>query len=85
MPFKQLAWIVHLNCLRRADGSVYEWRSEEQVYPLNRTLREFLESRSYKERVKAAQRGLAFTVDWEGFRARAKDVQALCGSRENLL
>lgn len=85
MPFKQLAWIVHLNCLRRADGSVYEWRSEEQVYPLNRTLREYLESRSYKERVKAAQKGLAFTVDWEGFRARAKDVPALCGSRGNLL
>ncbi len=33
MPFRQLAWVVHLNCLRRADGSVYEWQAEEQVYP----------------------------------------------------
>jgi len=24
MPIKQLAWIVHLNCLRTEDGSVYE-------------------------------------------------------------
>ena len=23
MPFKQLAWVVHLNCLRREDGTVY--------------------------------------------------------------
>lgn len=85
MPFKQLAWVVHLNCLRRKDGSVYEWRSEEQVYPLNRALREYFESRDYRDRVKAAQRGLEFTVDREGFRKKSEGIPALCGPGGNLL
>ncbi len=85
MPFKQLAWVVHLNCLRRKDGSVYEWRSEEQVYPLNRALREYFESRDYRDRVKAAQRGLEFTVDREGFRRKSEGIPALCGPGGNLL
>jgi hypothetical protein len=85
MPFKQLAWVVHLNCLRRKDGSVYEWRSEEQVYPLNRALREYFESRDYRDRVKAAQKGLAFTVDREGFRKKSEGIPALCGPGGNLL
>lgn len=85
MPFKQLAWVVHLNCLRRKDGSVYEWRSEEQVYPLNRALREYFESRDYRDRVKAAQKGLEFTVDREGFRKKSEGIPALCGPGGNLL
>ncbi len=85
MPFKQLAWVVHLNCLRRKDGSVYEWRSEEQVYPLNRALREYFESRDYRDRVKAAQRGLEFTVDREGFRRKSEGIPALCGPGGNLV
>jgi hypothetical protein len=79
VPFKQLAWAVHLNCLKRKDGSVYEWRSEEQVYPLNKALREYFESRDYRERVKAAQKGLEFVVDREGFRKKAEGIPALCG------
>jgi hypothetical protein len=85
MPFKQLAWIVHLNCLRRPDGSVYEWRSEEQVLPLNKALKDHFESRDYRDRAKAAQKGLEFAVDREAFRARAGETPALCGSREILV
>lgn len=85
MPFKQLAWIVHLNCLRRKDGSPYEWRSEEQVYPLNRALKEYFESRDYRDRLKAAQRGLEFVVDREGFLKKAAEIPALCGLGGNLL
>jgi|WetSurMetagenome_2_1015567.scaffolds.fasta_scaffold227618_1 hypothetical protein len=85
MPFKQLAWIVHLNCLRRNDGSVYEWKSEEQVFPLNKALRDHFESRDYRDRTKAAQKGLEFSIDREAFRSRAGETPALCGSREILL
>jgi hypothetical protein len=85
MPFKQLAWIVHLNCLRRPDGSVYEWRSEEQVLPLNKALKDHFESRDYRDRAKSAQKGLEFTVDREAFRARAGETPALCGSKEILV
>ncbi len=85
MPFKQLAWIVHLNCLKRGDGSIYEWRSEEQILPLNRALRDHFESRDYRDRARTAQKGLAFAVDREAFRARAREIPALCGSREILV
>ncbi|MGZ5488152.1 MAG: hypothetical protein ACXWF4_06440, partial [Candidatus Aminicenantales bacterium] len=52
MSFRQLAWVVHLNCLRRADGSVYEWQAEEQLYPFTRPLEDYFDSRRYREIVK---------------------------------
>jgi hypothetical protein len=79
VPFKQLAWVVHLNCLKRKDGSVYEWRSEEQVFPLNRALREYFDSREYRDRVRAAQKGQEFVVDREAFLRKAAGIPALCG------
>jgi hypothetical protein len=79
MPFRQLAWVVHLNCLRRADGSVYEWRAEEQVYPLARPLKDYFDSRRYRELVKAGQKGHGFSVDREAFERRAADIPTLCG------
>ena len=85
MPFKQLAWIVHLNCLKRADGRTYEWKSEEQVYPLNRALKDYFESRDYRDRARAAQKGAEFTVDWDAFRKRSEGLPPLCGPGGNLL
>jgi hypothetical protein len=79
MPFRQLAWVVHLNCLRRADGSVYEWRAEEQVYPLTRPLKEYFDSRRYRELVKAGLKGPEFTVDQAEFERRSADIPTFCG------
>jgi hypothetical protein len=80
MPFRQLAWVVHLNCLRRADGSVYEWQAEEQVYPLTRPLKEYFDSRRYRELVKAGLReGPEFTVDQAEFERRGADIPTFCG------
>jgi hypothetical protein len=79
MPFRQLAWVVHLNCLRRGDGSVYEWRAEEQVYPLTRPLRDYFDSRRYRELVKAGLKGLDFSVDRDAFAKRAADIPTFCG------
>ncbi|MDD8026470.1 MAG: hypothetical protein PHI34_08140 [Acidobacteriota bacterium] len=70
MSIRQLAWIVHLGCLRSGDGTVYEWRSEEQFLPLRRELRGYFESRAYRERVREAARLAVFQVDWEAFEAR---------------
>ena len=67
IPWKQLAWVVHLNCLLRPDGVPLEWKAEEQIYPMNRLLKDVFDSRDYKEAVKAALPGFRFTVDWEGF------------------
>src|SRR4030042_5749600 len=74
MPFKQLAWVVHLNCLRRADGTVYEWAAEEQLYPLTRPLKEYFDSRRYKDVVKSGRRSPAFSVDWAEFERRSADL-----------
>jgi hypothetical protein len=79
VPFRQLAWIVHLNCLKRADGSVYEWQADEQVYPLTRPLREYFDSRRYKDLVKSGQKGLEFSVDRAAFERRSADIPTFCG------
>jgi len=68
VPFKELAWIVHLNCLRRGNGEIYEWEAEEQIYPLNKGLRNYFDSKKYKERVKEAQKRLNFSIDWKCYK-----------------
>lgn len=79
MPLKQLAWIVHLNCLTRADGSPYEWSAEEQIHPLTRELKGYFESRNYLETVNAEQKHLSFSVDWPAFERKAGDIPGLSG------
>ncbi len=68
VSFKDLAWIIHLNCLRRGNGDIYEWEAEEQVYPLNQTLKDYFDSKKYKEKVKEAERKLKFSIDWECYK-----------------
>jgi hypothetical protein len=85
MPFRQLAWAVHLNCLRRADGSRYEWAAEEQLHPLTRPIKEYFDSRRYRELVKAGLKGSAFTVDWAEYERRSPEIPELCGGPEILL
>lgn len=82
ITLKQLAWIVHLNCLRRGDGSVYEWAAEEQVYPLRRPFREYFESRAYRNRVKAVEKEAVFTLDKAALRSRMDDIPELCRLEE---
>jgi hypothetical protein len=79
MPLKQLAWIIHLNCLKRADGSTYEWTAEEQLYALTRPLKEYLDSRTYREAVKASQKSPVFSVDWAAFERKSAEIPSFCG------
>jgi hypothetical protein len=67
LPIRQLAWAVHLNCLRTSDGGVYEWTAEEQLFPLAKDLKDHFDSRSYKEAVKLALKKNVFTIDQEAF------------------
>lgn len=73
IPFKQLAWIVHLNCLKRSNGQLYEWKAEEQVYPINKTLIQYFDSREYKRRVREAKDNLRFSIDWDCFKEKNRD------------
>ena len=78
VPIRQMAWIVHLNCLKRTDGSVYEWKAEEQVCPLGRDVRDYFESRAYRDRVKDGLGKARFTIDWDEFerKTRGSDHEA---------
>jgi hypothetical protein len=73
MPIKQLAWIVHLNCLRTEDGSVYEWRAEEQMLPLRPEITDYFGSRVYRDRVREVLRARRFKVDWERYEEKAQE------------
>jgi len=73
VPIKVQAWIVHLNCLRSADGTPYEWRAEEQLLPLRPELESYFSSRTYRDRVKDVGRDMRFTVDWEAYDAKAQE------------
>ncbi len=85
MPFRTLSWVVHLNCLRRADGSVYEWQAEEQLFPLARPLKDYFDSRRYRDIVRTDLKSLAFTVDKAEFERKAADTPAFCGGAPILL
>lgn len=79
MPFRQLAWVVHLNCLRREGGSVYEWQAEEQIYPFTRPLKDYFDSRRYKDAVKTGLKTLSFTIDRDEFERKSADIPTFCG------
>jgi hypothetical protein len=65
VSFVKLAWIIHLNCLRTGEGDVFEWKAEEQLYPMNSVLKKYFDTKEYKERVKAAASSLKFSIDWD--------------------
>ena len=75
VSFKDLAWIVHLNCLKWENDETYEWKAEQQIYPLNKAMKKYFDSKAYKEKVKNCQRSLGFTIDWECYRKKAGKVE----------
>lgn len=85
VPFKQLAWAVHLDCVRTPDGRIYEWAAEEQAFPLSRPLREYFESRAYREAFRAAVREGPWTLDEESFERKLKASRPLCGPGAGLV
>ena len=70
VPFKKLAWIVHGECLREKSSGIYKWEAEEQVYPLKKTLKVYLDSRHYKNEMKESQKKFEFTIDWECYKRK---------------
>ncbi len=76
IPFHRLAWVVHLNCLRDGEGRVYEWKAEEQIYPMNKSLKHYFYSREYREKVREVGQSMRFTVDWELFEKKMAEGPA---------
>jgi hypothetical protein len=74
VPFKQLAWIIHLNCMKDNQGKKYEWMAEEEVYPLNKVLMDYFDSKDYREIVEKSGKHLSFRIDWECYKKKNKTV-----------
>ena len=74
LPFKKLAWVVHLDCLRDRDNATYKWEAEEQVIPLNKVLKAHLDSKEYARSVKQSMKKLRFAIDWECYKEK-QDAQ----------
>ena len=70
VTFKQLAWIVHLNCLMDGEGKIYEWKAEEQIYPLHKELTEYFQSKYYIDMVKEAESRMKFVINWPEFQKK---------------
>jgi hypothetical protein len=64
IPFKKLAWIVHLDCLKDKENDTYKWEAEEQVFPLNSALKTYLNSKDYSRQVKQSMKKFQFSIDW---------------------
>lgn len=75
VPFKHLAWIVHLNCLKEKGRGAYEWKAEEQVYALNKVLKDYFDSKKYKEKVKAVEKRRSYFIDWECYKKKQKQPE----------
>ncbi len=75
VPFKQLAWIVHFDCMRDDEGKKYEWKAEEEVYPLNKDLKRYFESKEYRRIVQESKEHLSYQIDWDCFNKMNKGIK----------
>ena len=76
VAFKQLAWIVHLNCIRDSRGKEYEWKAEEEVFPLTKKLKSYFDSKKYREAVRKSQEQLSFRIDWECYKKKMNEIRS---------
>jgi len=75
MSFKQLAWIVHLNCLRDRENNIYQWKAEEQIYPLNTELKKYFASKEYTEMAEEKEKTLRYSIDWSCYWKKIKKIK----------
>ncbi len=74
ITFKELAWIVHLECLRDSKEEVYQWEAEEMLLPVDKKLEGYFDSKQYKNEVKKAKLKMNFSVDWNCVEKKMKSV-----------
>jgi hypothetical protein len=72
ITFKELAWIVHLECLRDGKGKIYKWESEGMLLPFDKKLESYFNSKKYKDEVKKAREKADFSIDWECVRKKIR-------------
>ena len=74
IPFKHLAWIVYLNCLKQDNDKIYEWKAEEMAFPLNKSLKDYFDSKAYKNTFKQSLDKWHFSIDWDCYERKLDDL-----------
>ena len=72
ISFKELAWIVHLNCMKGGEDKTYEWKAEEMVFPLDKTLVKYFNSRQYRAKFNAACDREKYMIDWDCYQRKQR-------------
>jgi len=72
ITFKELAWIVYLECLRDGEGKVYQWEAEEMLLPVDKKLEGYFDSKQYKNELKKARQKTDFSIDWDCVRKKIR-------------
>lgn len=73
VPFRQLAWAVHLGCVKDEEGQIYDWQAEEQVLPLTEPLKNYLESKIYREIARHVEKTATFSLDLDLFQKKSRE------------
>ena len=76
VTFKELAWIVHLDCVVEEGKGFYKWKAEEQVYPLSRPIKLYFESSEYRTAIKQSAMTKKFSIDSEKYSRKKEEMLA---------
>jgi len=54
---------------------IYKWTAEEQIYPINKLLEKYFNSKQYKDKVKETQKNIVYSIDWEAYERKRGQVK----------
>lgn len=67
-PLADISYAVSFDCLRIAGtGEPTRWRPSEQIYPISKLLKRYVEDEQYKKLVIQTMNEYAFTIDWKKY------------------
>lgn len=72
-PLAEVSFAITCDCLVNArTGEKAQWRPSEQIYPISRKLKQYVDHKQYHALVEQTMNELSFSLDWEKYE-RLKD------------
>jgi hypothetical protein len=67
-PLADISFAVSFDCLKDArTGKPAKWRTSEQIYPISKMLKRYVEDEAYKNLAIRAMNEHSFAIDWEKY------------------
>jgi hypothetical protein len=64
-PLSEVSFAIAMDCLLDAkNGEKVQWRPSEQIYPISKRLKHYVEHKGYHDLVEKTMNELRFTMDW---------------------